>query len=283
MTMPSHWIENLGDKTLTIGSAMHGQTVVVRAGTQVQIEQGVEVRLLERAQCVLGVPTQLHLHPGAIVQHMRLQTSAGVSHLQATQERGSVLKCFTLCAGDGHSTLHTDVQQIGVDADCQIHGLYLAQTGAVVENRVRVVHAVPLGRSRQIFKGLLAQGGKARFHGQIRIEANAQEVDSLQLSTALVLGKHADVVTQPELEILADNVKAAHGATVGQLDDDQLFYMASRGLPTGEAVRLLARGFINEVLMHIDGGEMRQFAWQTLAPAIALLEEQFVLSKQRPP
>ncbi|MBP9841882.1 MAG: SufD family Fe-S cluster assembly protein, partial [Simkaniaceae bacterium] len=116
---------------------------------------------------------------------------------------------------------------------------------------VLVEHAAPHCYSNQHFKSLVRSYGKASFYGTIYVHPEAQKTDAYQLSNALLLDEKAVAFSEPNLRIFADDVKATHGATVGQLDQEQLFYLRARGLPLKEAKELLVQGFASEILGEI--------------------------------
>ena len=133
-------------------------------------------------------------------------------------------------------------------ASCELNGLYLGDKDQVLDQQTFVDHQKPDGKSDQFFKGLLAGNSKGVFRGQVRVCQDAQRTDAHQTNKNLLLSDTAKVDTQPQLEILADNVKCSHGAAVGQLQEDALFYLRSRGIDEREAGRMLAQGFAREVI-----------------------------------
>lgn len=223
--------------------------------------------------------THIFVGDGAHARHYRLQVQTGgshQSHLEVEQSENSQVQIFTLSAGSDHAQLRTSVVQNGPQAQCQIDGLYLAQLGQRVENWVRVEHKVPFGQSAQYFKGIVSERSHALFAGFIGIDQGAQKVNSRQLSRALLLGRNADIETRPELEIHADDVKASHGASIGQLNQDEVFYLQSRGLALKEAIRLLARAYLNDILMKIQRADCHDFIVGALEPALNRMEAAYI-------
>ena len=111
-----------------------------------------------------------------------------------------------------------------------------------------VVHGAPHCSSRELYKGVLDQRSRAVFHGRIKVEHGAQKTDASQSNNNLLLSANAEVDTKPQLEIYADDVKCAHGATVGQLDETALFYLRSRGIDPDSARQMITRAFASETL-----------------------------------
>jgi Fe-S cluster assembly protein SufD len=138
--------------------------------------------------------------------------------------------------------------QHGEGAVCRIDGLALVSGRQLADTHSTIDHAKPHGKSQQLHKCIVADAAHAVFNGKILVRPGAQLTDSAQQSRNLLLSSKAHVDTKPQLEIFADDVKCAHGATVGQLDAEQLFYLQSRGLPEARARNLLTFAFGAEVI-----------------------------------
>ena len=135
--------------------------------------------------------------------------------------------------------------------DCRLDGVYLATGKQVVDNTTYVEHAAPECRSRQVYKGVLDGQSRGVFQGKVHVMRDAQKTDGHQLSRALLLSPRAEIDARPELEIYADDVKCSHGATAGELDEDSLFYLLSRGIPQATARRMLIEAFLSEAIAEI--------------------------------
>jgi Fe-S cluster assembly protein SufD len=136
-------------------------------------------------------------------------------------------------------------------ADCSINGLYLAMDSQHVDNHLRIDHLKPYGTSNLLFKGVLGGRGRAVFNGKVVVHEGASKTNANQTNNNLLLSEEAEADPKPELEIYHNDVKCAHGATVGQLDEDALFYLRSRGIALPEARQILTVGFAKEVLQSI--------------------------------
>jgi len=143
-------------------------------------------------------------------------------------------------------------------AGCELNGLYLVDGIQKVENRVFLNHLVPECVSRQLFKGILDEKGSAIFDGLIKVEQDAQKSEAYQANHHLLLSNDARALSQPQLEIYADDVKCSHGATNGRLDEDQLFYLRSRGIALKEAKLLQQMAFADEVISKISNEILRE-------------------------
>ena len=133
-------------------------------------------------------------------------------------------------------------------ASCELNGLYLGDKDQVLDHQTFVDHQKPDGKSDQFFKGLLAGNSRGVFRGHVMVRQDAQRTDAHQTNKNLLLSDTAKVDTQPQLEILADDVKCGHGSAIGQLQEDAVFYLRSRGIGEKEAARMLAQGFAREVI-----------------------------------
>jgi Fe-S cluster assembly protein SufD len=143
-------------------------------------------------------------------------------------------------------------------ARCDLFGVFMAAEGQHVDNHIRVDHSAPRTISRETFRGIIGDRGRGVFNGKVVVHKGAQKIDATQSSDNLLLSDRGEINTKPELEIYADDVKCSHGATVGQLDEDQLFYMRSRGVDEATARGLLTFAFANEILQRLDMPEIRE-------------------------
>jgi len=147
----------------------------------------------------------------------------------------------------------------GEGAECALNGLYLVGGRQHVDHHTRIDHLRPNCVSRESYKGVVDGRARAVFNGKIVVHKGADKTDSAQSNANLLLSDKAEVDTKPDLEIYADDVKCAHGATVGQLDLKQLFYLRSRGLGMDEARNVLMFAFADEVLAKIKQPEVRRY------------------------
>jgi len=143
-------------------------------------------------------------------------------------------------------------------AVCELDGLYLVDDEQLTDFHLDMDHAVPDCASRENFKGILSGRGRAVFDGRILVQKHAQKSDAHLSNANLMLSRQAEIDTKPQLEILADDVQCSHGTTVGQLDDQALFYLRSRGLNEDQARRLLCVGFAQEILDRFDTASLRK-------------------------
>lgn len=156
--------------------------------------------------------------------------------------------------GDVRSSFRTVLA--GRRAESRHYGLFMAADGETKEMDVRVDHMVPDCRSEVLMKGVAAESGYGAFEGMVYVAPDAQHTEAYQQSRNLLIGDKARIQTSPQLEIYADDVKCSHGATVGQMDDDAIFYMRQRGLSEAEAKGLRLNGFVNDVVRFLGDGNV---------------------------
>jgi len=192
----------------------------------------------------------------AAVDHYKVQReSLSAFHVSRTavhQQRNSRYHCHALSFGSRLERNDLTVTLDGAGVETGLDGLYLVQSEQWIDHHTLLHHQQPHGSSRQLYKGILTGEGGAVFNGRIKVSADAQKTDALQSNKNLLLSDRATVHTQPQLEILADDVRCTHGGTVGQLDPEALFYLQTRGVSRKDAVGLLVQAFAGEIVDRID-------------------------------
>ena len=171
---------------------------------------------------------------------------------------GASLDIVFLSLHGGVIRNHIDAQLEGEGAVCQLSGLYLTDGKQQMDYDIRLTHEVPHCHSNQLFKGILDDQGIARFDGLIKVVPDAQKTEAYQANHNLLISDTARAYTRPQLEIYADDVKCSHGATIGRLNPDELFYMRTRGIPAAEARLLQQMAFAYEVVEKISSPELRE-------------------------
>ena len=183
--------------------------------------------------------------------------------LHVVQEAGSALKVHALYlspteVSTGASEAHITVEQKGEGCRTEIYSLAFLRGEEQVHLSTNVQHLVGGGSSRQLIKFVLDDAAQGEFYGQLRIAPDAQKTEAHQTNRNLLLSDSALMRTRPQLEIYADDVKATHGATTGQLDDSALFYMQQRCLDENTARKLLIAAFMKDVLESISNETLRE-------------------------
>jgi len=206
--------------------------------------------------------TEVSLDAGARLDHYQVQDHPASSFHFATlaTESGPDTRLSSHSSALGAAIARSDVRArlSGEGAEAHLAGLYMADGRRLVDNHSVIEHAVPRCTSRELFKGVLDGESRGVFAGRIRVLEGAQKTDSHQSNSNLLLSRDAVVDTMPQLEIYADDVKAGHGGTVGELDPDSLFYLRSRGLGLAEARTLLIYAFAREMVDRVAVPGLRE-------------------------
>ena len=200
----------------------------------------------------------------ANLTHLKLQQEGEqafhLAAIQVRQARGSVYNSHSMSFGARLARNDIVTRFDGEHCETLFNGLYYVNGRRHVDHHTRIEHAQPRGTSREFYRGILADTAHGVFAGRILVSPGADGTDAVQRSDSLLLSRLAKADTRPELEIYADDVKCAHGATVGQIDDASLFYLRSRGLDEAYARNLLTYAFAAEALGRIETVSLRQRA-----------------------
>ena len=233
---------------------------------QVGIAAGASATLVERhrgegAYFSNGL-TRITLGPGATLRHYVVQEDGPAAfHLSAatvTLDAGAAYQGFVLQLG-GRLGRHEVVASLdGEGADFSLGGVIIGGGAQHLDDTIRIIHRAPGGRSRLAVKTVLDDHAHGVFQGKVRVEPAAQRTDAHQLSRALPLSATAAMDGKPELEIFADDVKCGHGAAIGSLDEEALFYLRSRGIEAAAARHLLIEGFVAEAIETITDATVRE-------------------------
>jgi Fe-S cluster assembly protein SufD len=196
--------------------------------------------------------TEVVVGENASVEHYKVQRESfdayhiGTMHVVGT--RNASFRSHSLSFGGALVRNEIIAMLDGEGIECTLNGLYLADGRRLVDNHTTIDHAKPHCGSREVYKGILADHARAVFNGRIIVRPDAQKTDAKQTNKALLLSEDAQINTKPELEIFANDVKCTHGAAVGQMDDEAMFYLRARGLGREEARNLLIHAFAGDVL-----------------------------------
>jgi Fe-S cluster assembly protein SufD len=245
------------------GQARHGHPrhlVVLGDGARATLVES-RVSAPDSAEMLCNAVTEIALGAGARLNHLRLvdraDSAVDLDLTEATVAEGAVYDAFTLTLGGRLVRNEGRVRLRGSGASAALRGAYGTRDGQHFDTTLVVDHAVPDTTSDQVFKGVVDAGGRAVFQGKVIVRRDAQRSDGNQLHKALLLSRDAEVYTKPELEIYADDVKCSHGATVGELDLNQLFYLMARGIPEADARALLVEAFLDDVVEAVPDGPLR--------------------------
>lgn len=229
--------------------------VLVVAGANSQLHLVETFVSLADSGSFTNAVTEIAAEDGAVVDHYRLQRESDQGyHIGLTQTRvarSASVSSHAVTMGAAISRHDAVTVLAGEGADCTLNGLYLARGQQLVDNHTEIDHATPHGTSHEVYKGILEGRARGVFNGRIRVRPDAQKTDAKQTNKTLLLSDEAQINTKPQLEIFANDVKCTHGATVGQLSQDALFYLRARGIGADDARALLIRAFAMDVISHV--------------------------------
>jgi len=215
-----------------------------------------------------NVVTELVLEENAVVEHDKIQRDMldafHISSLYATLHRNSNFVSNAITLGGGLVRNNITAVLDGEGAEATLNGLYVGTGTQHIDNHTIIDHAKPHCPSHELYKGILAGKSKGVFNGKILVRKDAQKTDAKQTNKNLVLSDEASIDTKPQLEIFANDVKCTHGATIGQLDEEGLFYLRSRGISVDKARDMLIYAFASDVVNRIKIEEMREELQQLL-------------------
>jgi Fe-S cluster assembly protein SufD len=227
----------------------------------------------EGTRYLTNAVTELVLGPHAVLDHYKLQhESVEAYHVGGTYIHAArSANCSSHSVSLGGALVRNDVVAVldGEGGECTLNGLYLGDAQRLVDNHTTIDHAKAHCGSREIYKGILADRARGVFNGKIIVRADAQKTDAKQTNRALLLSHDAQINTKPQLEILANDVKCTHGAAVGQLDEEAVFYLRSRGIGRAEARRLLIHAFAGDVLQRMPVVAIREAVERVLQRQLA--------------
>ena len=230
-------------------------------------EEGSEVAVIEEFVSLGNTPvlcnaaTELVAGEGAVVSHYRIQQENPalfqISTLRMQQAKSANVSSHSLLLGGRIVRNNVHPVLAGEGGECLINGLFLGRDREHLDNYMLVEHASPHCESRQFYHGILDDQSHGVFHGRIIVHKDAQKTDAKQTNRNLLLSDDAQIDTKPQLEIFADDVKCTHGATIGQIEENALFYLRARGIDEVSARRLLLGAFANECLDRMKEGPAR--------------------------
>ena len=243
------------------GLSVTRSLIVVGAGARISIIEHAEAG--EKKGGFENDVLIMALGEGAKVEHClisqaRAEGAASVMSLVATLEEGASLDSFALIEGGGLLRRQIFAKLAGAKARVRFNGASLLRGASFADTTLLVEHLAPQGESREAFRSIVDDTATCVFQGKISVAREAQKTDGTMQSRALLLSDAATMNNKPELEIFADDVACGHGATCGRLDADQLFYLATRGIPKAQAEALLIEGFANEAFAELEQESLRE-------------------------
>lgn len=231
----------------------------------VVLEDGAQLTLIERHQGVgsfwKNMVTDIRVGQNARLNHIRLcgdsNEAINTNMVALTAAKDAVYNGFSLNTGSALSRHEIHATLTGENAEISFNGINALKGNQHGDTTIVIEHAAPHCRSNQFYRTILDDKARGVFQGKVHVHQIAQKTDGYQLSNAILLSPKAEMDTKPELEIYADDVKCSHGATTGQLDDEPLFYLRSRGLTLAQARMLMLQSFVGEVVDTIADENIR--------------------------
>ncbi|MEO8513999.1 MAG: Fe-S cluster assembly protein SufD [Ignavibacteria bacterium] len=211
---------------------------------------------LSSEENLVNAVSEIVIGENSFVEIYRLQQenpgSFHINRTQAVQGRNSTFTHYSVTLGGG--LVRNDTNILLNDENCtgNLYGLYLAEGNQHVDNHTLIDHAKPHCQSNEMYKGVLNDSSRGVFNGKVFVREDAQKTNAYQSNKAILLTSKATIDTKPQLEIYADDVKCSHGAAIGQLDDEAVFYLRSRGIGAEHAKRVLIRAFANDIFETIE-------------------------------
>ena len=227
------------------------------------------------ARHLTNAATELVIGHGANLRHLRVQDESHsawhVARIEVEQAAGSIFTSHAFGFGAALSRTEIAVKLAGEEAECSMSGLYAIDGSRHVDHHLMVDHARPRTRSNQLYKGVLEDKARGVFTGRVVVRAGSQKIKAMQSNPSLLLGSGAVAETRPQLEIYADDVACNHGASIGRLSEDALFYLLSRGIEAREARRILVSGFATEVVESVKPEGLRTALAETVGMRVGEL------------
>ncbi len=237
--------------------------IVVQAGAQASVTE----TYLGTGEYFTNAVTEIVAGEGAVVEHAKLQIESlqafHISSMHIRQACGSVVTSRSFAFGGALARTAIDAV-LDEGCECTLNGLYKVTGKQHVDTRTSIDHAKPHAASHELYKGILDGHSSAVFNGKIIVRKDAQKTDAKQTNKNLVLSEDATINTKPQLEIFADDVRCTHGATIGQLDQDSIFYLRSRGIDLAHARKMLLDAFAHDVIDQLKSDNFRDFVTRHL-------------------
>tara|TARA_B100001029_G_scaffold146247_1_gene126771 strand:+ start:927 stop:2147 length:1221 start_codon:yes stop_codon:yes gene_type:complete len=221
-----------------------------------------EFRISGKGTNFVNYAMNILMGQGANLEHIILDDYAdntyNIANIAVEQKKDSNYVSHNFTIGKKFARRDFSIELTETGANCDLNGLYFASNEEHIDHHTTIEHMEHNCTSNEHYKGILDGKAIAVFNGRIHVHPDAQKTDAIQSNQNLLLSDDAIIHTKPELEIYADDVKCTHGATVGQLDENAMFYLKTRGLNQGEAKRLLMRAYVGEIIEKITDDKIRK-------------------------
>jgi Fe-S cluster assembly protein SufD len=216
-----------------------------------------------------NIVTEIVVQENATVTYTKVQNESDQAYIigttQVYQARDSKFSATTVSLSAALIRNNLNIVLDAENCEANLFGLYMLNGSQHVDNHTLVDHAKPRSYSNELYKGIMDGKSTGVFNGKIYVRQDAQKTNAFQSNKNILLSKDASMNTKPQLEIFADDVKCSHGATTGQLDEDMLFYLRSRGIGTNEAKALLMYAFATDIINQIPLEAVRLYVERAIA------------------
>jgi Fe-S cluster assembly protein SufD len=235
---------------------------LVAIGKQSQATIVESYGFTQSRQYLTNVVTEMYLGEGAVVEHDKLQLESTdafhVAMMHANLSGKSTLTSNSIALGGSIARNNITAILGGEGIECTLNGLSLGTGSQLIDNHTTIDHAKPQCASHELYKAILDGSSRGVFNGKIFVRQDAQKTDAKQTNKTLLLSDDATMDTKPQLEIFADDVKCTHGATIGQLDAEQIFYLRTRGIGEMKARDILTFAFASDVVNRVHNNDLRE-------------------------
>ena len=242
---------------------------------QIYVGENSKIRFVERIQNLNNSTsfvnhfTQINCSKNTTIEYNKIQNNTSDSKLIDTvniyQEKDSTCNINSIIFGGSFIRNNLNFEQNGSNCESNMNGVSVLNNNQLADNHTFVDHKSAHCRSNEMYKGVYLDSSKGVFNGKIMVRPNAQKIDAFQSNNNLLLSDNSSIDSKPQLEIYADDVKCSHGCTIGQLDQDALFYMRSRGIGINESKAVLTYAFASEAIESISVEEVKTLAKNLLA------------------
>ena len=265
-------IEILFFNNTTDGFCQYKNKIFIGESSKVKFIE--KIQDLSNSSNLVNNYTEIFCEKNSSVEYNKIQNNTKKSKLidclNVFQKQDSTSEINTLIFGGGFIRNNLNFEQNGTNCESNMNGISLLNQEQFADNHTFVDHKKPHCRSNEMYKGIYLDNSKGVFNGKIMVRKDSQKIDAFQSNNNLLLSNNATIDSKPQLEIYADDVKCSHGCTIGQLDDEALFYMRSRGIKEKEATAVLTYAFASEVIESISIPELKILAQNLLVKKLGV-------------
>lgn len=255
-----------------------GETFVQSRGLVIA-EQGADLQIVEQfinnsSEAYSNHVTEVHVGANAHVNITQLQTetynTTAVNTVEAEVGRDAKFTCTAVSFEGKLIRNNINARLRGENGEANFNGLYYAKGESLIDSHILVDHIVPNCQSNQLYKGVIDDEATGVFNGKIFVKQDAQKTNAFQSSKAILLSENAAINSKPQLEIFADDVKCSHGAAIGQLGGNEVFYLMARGIPETDAKAMLTFAFANDIIDKVEIAEIKEHLENVLRERLGL-------------